>query len=222
MPKSRSTSDWVDSYVRDKLTPEEVAEFEQALLESEELQLELETALGIRQAVLLDDASDDSLVTAPMPKWSARNSWQRLAVAACAVFAVFFAGMYLHVRNENGELRSTIARLEQPRGVALTVHLDIMRSADNQTPEVIIQKPEGDGLMVLDVELSPAFTGLNQVRFSLRTLDNVELTSWVSVNYGRNRLSAVFNASLLPDGQLWLVLSDPKGQTIERRLLEFR
>jgi len=52
MHKPEQKSDWVDRYMRNGLTTEEEAVFETALLDSPDLQLQLETALGIRQAVI--------------------------------------------------------------------------------------------------------------------------------------------------------------------------
>lgn len=59
MASLRSDREWVDLYVRNKLTEEEVAEFEEALLESVALQAELEAVLRLRELLGSEDESQD-------------------------------------------------------------------------------------------------------------------------------------------------------------------
>ena len=49
-----SRQEWVDRYVRDELSVEEIAAFELALLDSPEMQKELETTLALRQLLLFE------------------------------------------------------------------------------------------------------------------------------------------------------------------------
>jgi hypothetical protein len=49
-----SRQEWIDRYVRDELSVEEIAAFEQALLDSLEMQQELETTLALRQLLLFE------------------------------------------------------------------------------------------------------------------------------------------------------------------------
>jgi hypothetical protein len=51
-PDRASRLEWVDRYVRDELSVEEIAAFELALLDSPEMQQELETTLALRQLLL--------------------------------------------------------------------------------------------------------------------------------------------------------------------------
>ncbi len=155
MLKPEQKSDWVDRYLRNGLTTDEEAVFETALLDSPDLQLQLETALGIRQAVLLQAAAGATEKAYPPPTLDARNHWQPLALAASVVLAVFSTTMYWQVSNKAGMLQSEITAMSQPRTSVLTVPVDIMRSADSQTPDVMVQKPEGNALLVLDVRARP-------------------------------------------------------------------
>jgi hypothetical protein len=267
MHKPEQISDWVDRYLRNGLTTDEEAVFEAALLDSPDLQLELETALGIRQAVLLQAEEPkatrrpwlgkraklagpegscalfnaversrlppqagagkrDSLLGAaekayPPSTLDARNHWQPLALAASVVLAVFSTTMYWQVSNKAGTLQSEITAMSQPRTSVLTVPVDIMRSADSQTPDVMVRKPEGNALLVLDVELSPAVAALGRVRMSLRDAQAVELLTWDSGRFDDGRVTVAFDARKLPDGKVWLEMSDGQGRVIDRRLLEF-
>ena len=221
MHKPEQKSDWVDRYMRNGLTTEEEAVFETALLDSPDLQLQLETALGIRQAVMLHAELGATEKAYPPSTLDARNHWQPLALAASVVLAVFSTTMYWQVSNKAGMLQSEITAMSQPRTSVLTVPVDIMRSADSQTPDVMVQKPEGNALLVLDVELGPAVAALGQVRMSLRDAQALELLAWDSGRFDDGRATVAFDARKLPDGKVWLEMADGQGQVIDRRLLEF-
>ena len=157
----------------------------------------------------------------PPSTLDARNHWQPLALAASVVLAVFSTTMYWQVSNKAGMLQSEITAMSQPRTSVLTVPVDIMRSADSQTPDVMVQKPEGNALLVLDVELGPAVAALGQVRMSLRDAQALELLAWDSGRFDDGRVTVAFDARKLPDGKVWLEMADGQGQVIDRRLLEF-
>ena len=80
MAKQTSRQVWVDRYVREELAVDETVEFEQALMESSAMQQDLETALGLREALLFEP--EQSLPrTIPwtgevcFPCWKGRMSW---------------------------------------------------------------------------------------------------------------------------------------------------
>jgi tryptophan 2,3-dioxygenase len=52
MAENTSRQQWIDRYVREELTVEEITEFEEALMESSVMQSELEAVLGLREALL--------------------------------------------------------------------------------------------------------------------------------------------------------------------------
>lgn len=215
------TTELIDRYLRDELVAEEEVAFETALLESPDLQLQLETAMAIQQAILLADEIDSTVVTDALPAMDARNNWQPLALAASVTLALFSTTMYWKLSNETGLLHSEIDALNQPRTSVLTVPVDIMRSADQQTPDVIIRKPGADALLVLDIELSQAVAGAGQLQLVLRDTDNTELFSWAATSAENGRLNVAFSSGALPLGQVWLEISDAHGGVVDRRLLEF-
>lgn len=221
MHKREQKSDWVDRYLRNGLTTDEEAIFETMLLDSPDLQLQLETSMGIRQALLLQAEMSATEKAYPPSTLDARNHWQPLALAASVVLAVFSTTMYWQVSNKAGMLQSEITAMSQPRTSVLTVPVDIMRSADSQTPDVIVQKPEGNALLVLDVELGPAVAALGRVRMSLRDAQALELLAWDSGGFEDGRATVAFDARKLPNGKVWLEMSDEQGRVIDRRLLEF-
>ena len=218
MLRTENMDHWVDSYVRNGLNSEEMAAFETAMLDSPELQQQLEAALAIQRALLLESGLD----TEPAASRDADNHWHGMAMAAAVVLAVFSTTMYWKTSNHNAMLRSELAALRQPRGVALTVPVDIMRSAGTDIPDVIIQKPGGDALLVLDVELSQAMAGAGQVHLVLRNQQDAALFSFAGTPTEHGRLSVAFNPDALPVGQVWLEMSAHQGQAVDRRLLEFR
>jgi len=211
----------VDSYVRDELSPEEMAEFETAMLDSPELQTQVDTALAIQRALQLEQEFDQWPASASTRE-HARNHWQGLAIAAGVVLAVFSTTMYWKVSNDNASLRSELGSLRQPKGVVLTVPVDIMRSAGGQTPDVIVQKPKGNALVVLDIELSPAMGAAGKIHLVLRDLHRAVLFTLEGSRAEDGRLRVAFNADTLPYGQVWLEMSAARDGAVDRRLLEFR
>lgn len=222
MDNSEYTNEWIDRYIRNELAANEEAEFETALLDSPELQRRLETAMGVRQAFVLNDELGGSGQAIPLQDLDARNNWQPLALAASVLLAVFSTTMYWKTSNDAAALRSEIEVLSQPRTVVLTVPVNIMRSSGSQTPDVIIQKPGGNALVALDIELGHATVAADLARLTFRDPQEVELISWASGSVENGRIITVFNTQQLPDGRVWLELSDVEGKVIDRRLLEFR
>lgn len=215
-------SEWIDRYLRNELTEDQEAEFETALLDSTELQQELESAMGVRQALLLDEelpaavtAEEADGVMAGGPRW------QSLAMAASLVLAVFSTTMYWRVSNQAAGLESEIAALRQPNGNVLTVPVDIMRSSSERTPDVIVRKPEGSAMVLLDIEASQAVIGLDRVHVALREPEGEEVYSWTASPDSRGRIRSVLNAESLPTGKLWLEMGSG-DEVLDRRLLEFR
>lgn len=210
-------NEWVDRYVRDELSADEEAAFEEALLEDANLQAEVEAALGIRETLRLDAQANDSADVRQLP---VRNQWNTLAMAASVLLAVVSTTLFWRASVETGQLREQVESLKQPRTV-LQVPVDIMRSSGG-TPDVIIQKPAGQGAVLLDIELSPAFQGLDRIAFELQNVSGESLLTWQGAPGVNGRASAVLNSETLPDSVLQLNLSDPSSDAREVRLLEFR
>jgi hypothetical protein len=222
MDKNRYEA-WIDLYLRDELSAEQEAEFETALLETPDLQQALEAALGIRQALLLEhefqrENADIGPIDASL---SGSLKWQPMALAASVLLAVFSTTMYWRVSNQAGDLQIEVDALRQPRGAVLTVPIDIMRSLNSTVPDVIVKKPEGMALVVLDIEASPAVRGLERVQMTLRAEDADPIMTWEAYPGTHGRILSVIDSAALPTGLVWLEMAD--GPTVvDRRLIEFR
>lgn len=219
MPKSQFDDIFVDRYLRDELSAEEQAAFEEALLEDPELQSRVETALGIRE--VLSQAQALGALAAPRHGKS-RNQWAPLAMAASVLLAVVSATLLWRTNLESNELQAQIEALQQPRTSVLRVPVDIMRSSGNATPDVVIQKPASNGLVVLDIELSPDLQNVPLVHFELRQGESAPIMRWSSRPGPNGRSSVAINAEALPPGLVHLYMSDEAGELRESRLLEFR
>jgi hypothetical protein len=222
MAKQSSRQVWVDRYVRDELAVDETVEFEQALMESPAMQQDLETALGLREALLLEpkqSVSRNGRLPEPLP---GGGNWQPVALAASVLLAVFSTVMFWKVSNDSAGLQNQLDLLKQPRTQVLTVPVNIMRSASSRTPDVIIQKPVGHSAILLDIELGSAASKLEELVFELVDDDGVAISSWNAAPTKRGRASVMISSEQIPSARLWLQISSSEGRTLERRLLEFR
>jgi len=222
MNKGNENAKLIDRYLRDELMADEEEAFEMELLESPEMQLQLETAMAIQRAILLTDEFDRANNTQAPPVAAAGNHWPTWALAASVTLALFSTIMFWKLSTEAGALRSEIDALRQPRTTELIVPVDIMRSADQQTPDVVIQKPDADVLMVLDIELSGVAVRAGPLQLVLRDAQSAELFSWGASGSQNGRLSVAFNSSVMPRGRVWLEISGADAGVLDRRLLEFR
>jgi hypothetical protein len=213
-------SDFLDRYVRGELSEEDESEFEIALLDSPELQAELQTVLAIRQALRLDAESEPPGSELSTDVLQGANNWQPFALAASLLLAVFSTTMYWKVSNETASLQQQLESFKQPNTDVVTVSIDIMRSSGNR-PAAIIQKPAPRSLMILEIELGEKSREQTSVRSSLKDESDQVLSTWTSEVMGWGGTSVAFLADNLPDGQVWLEIADVNGELLERRLLEF-
>jgi len=223
MPEQISSGEWVDRYVRDKLSPDEMKAFELELLESEPLQQELETVLAMRGALALDgepQAQTESAELQPTPRRD--SAWQPLAMAATLVLAVLSTVMWWRSSNEVVDLEGQVQALGQPMAEILTVAVPIMRSTGGQTPDVIVQKPGGHVAILLDVELGLRAREQDVLDFALVGPDGTSVLAWQASPTTNGRTTVVINSDKIPASELWLQISDVGGEMYERRLLEFR
>ena len=214
-------NDWVDRYIRDELNAEEEIAFEEKLLEDPELQQELEAALAIKETFKRTDLITGDVVD-PSISTTTKNSWTPFAMAASVLLAVASTTLLWRANIETDGLRQQLEALQQPRTSVLNVPVDIMRSAGNSTPDVIIQKPESQGVIVLDVELSSRFSQLDQISFELSEENGERFLAWSSSPSPDGRASVVLNSESITDGRVTLAMSAPGSQQKETRLLEFR
>lgn len=222
MAKQTSRQVWVDRYVREELAVEETVEFEQALMESSAMQQDLETALGLREALLLEPEQSlprNGLLPESLP---GGGNWQPVALAASLLLAVFSTVMFWKVSNDSAGLQNQLDLLNQPLTQVLSVPVNIMRSTSNRTPDVIIQKPAGHSAILLDIELGSAARELEELIFELVDDGGVALLSWNTAPTKSGRASVMLSSERIPSARLWLQISSSEGRTLERRLLEFR
>lgn len=220
MAERMNHNELVDLYVRDELTPQQEAEFEEALLESPELQAEVEAVLAIQQALQREDAGESQMPTMAEDTLAGASNWQPFALAASVLLAVFSTTMYWKIGNDSINIQRELDKLRQPNTEVLMVSLDIMRSSGNQ-PDAVIQKPASNALLMLDIELNSQGRSQDQIQASFATDAGESVLSWVSPVRHQSVVSVGIYSDQIPDGRLWLELSDPEGQVFDRRLLEF-
>jgi len=213
--------DWVDRYVRDELSEEEVVDFEERLLTDSELQSQLEAVLVMKEALkLASEAETDPAEDAVVAPW--RNQWSPMAIAASVLLAVVSTTLYWRSNVEIGHLQDQVAALQAPRTSVLTVPVDIMRSAGSATPDVIVEIPSGHSAIVLDIELSARFQNLPSVDFELIPQDSEAVLAWAAAPAGADTVKVVLDSEVVPVGLIQLRMSDPDSDVQESRLLEFR
>ena len=213
--------DWVDPYIRGELSDEELAIFEERLIADSQLQKEFEAVFGIKQALKLD-AKTESNSTRQAEMRPGRNQWSSLAIAASVLLAVTSTTLYWRTSVEAGRLKEQLSALQAPRSTVLNVPINIMRSAGGVTPDVIVQKPAGNGAIVLDIELSQRFQELDLIEFQLLADESESVLNWTATADFSGRVSVVLNSELVPEGMVQLVISDPSSKLQDSRLLEFR
>lgn len=213
-------SNYLDRYLRNELSAEEEAELETVLLDSPELQDELEAAMALREALRLDEEAKSFDNEEPANLLEGRNNWQTLALAASVLLAVFSTTMFWKVSNESAALQQQIDTMGQPFSDVLTVSVDIMRSGGN-VPDVVVQKPRSNALLLLEIELNPRGQQLDEIRMTLRDESRSELLAWTSAVHGQDYVTVAIPSRQVPDGRVWLEMSESNGEVFDRRLLEF-
>lgn len=224
MPDPSADEYWVDWYLRDELSAEDEAAFETAVLESPELQNELEASLALR-AALARDARDarraDRIEPARAPR-SEWGGWKALPLAASVTLAVLSTVMWWKADNEAVGLERQLEVLAQPASRVLTVDVPIMRSFSAETPDVIIQKPEGRAAILLNIELGLQSRELALLNFALVDPAGKTVVAWQSAPGREGRATAIIENRQIPASRLWLQISSGEHELLERRLLEFR
>lgn len=213
-------SNEIDRYLRNELSAEEESAFEQALLESTELQEALEAALALREAIRLDSAAMSSGGGEPDRLLKGTSNWQPFAMAASVLLAIFSTTMFWKVSQESTELRGRVQALNKPYAVVQKISVDIMRSGGN-APDIIIQKPGEHALVLLEIELSPLGQQQSSVHMTMRDESQSDILDWTSSVNGQRVVSVAIPSQDLPEGRVWLELADSEGKIFDRRLLEF-
>jgi hypothetical protein len=211
----------VDRYLRDEMSAQELAEFEDAMMDSTELQDELQAAISLRETLAL---APDTGRSAPPGHFTGSGAarWPLVALAVSIVAAVGSTALLLQSKSEMRGLQVELARQGQPQADILLVPVDIMRSAGPSVPDVIIRKPEGRGAMMLDVELGPAAQAEAELDFYLLDESGRVTQEWSAIPGSDGRSRVLLFGETLPSARLWLQVQAGDGRTLERRLIEFR
>ncbi len=223
MTKRTKNQERVDQYLRGKLSTPDVEAFELELMDSIDLQQELETTLALRGAMAFDAKRQPaSNVAELLPESSGPSAWRRLAMAAAIALAVLSTLMWWKTGSDLVDLEGRMEALAAPLGEVLAVPVPVMRSSGGQTPDVMVQKPEGRTAILLDIELGLAARERNSLEFALVDPQGETVLSWQSAPNASGHATAVVSSEQVPASRLWLQISDATGDELERRLLEFR
>ncbi len=227
MADERLNSDWVDDYIRGRLSEAEQTAFEEQLMDDPSLQDELEVALAVRSTLQGVDAQDEAATGAgAMPDnrkdgFAPTGRWAPYAMAASVVLAVVSVTLLWRESVRTDELRRQVAALEAPVTGVLSVPVDIMRSAGGRTPDVILVKPES-GLVVFDIEVAPRFRSLQDLVLSLRSEDGSEVFSSKVTADRHGRVTIALRSDQLPVGLNELHMTHPGLEGHDARLIEVR
>lgn len=224
MPELAALQARVDRYVRDQMSAAESADFEAEMLESPALQEELETALALRAALQQEAALETRRIAGDRARRHQFEipDWRAFALAATVVLAVISTVMWWKVGIDAADLEQQLQSLAQPTSPVLSVKVPIMRTAGGQTPDVIVQKPEGRAAILLDIELGLRAREQAQLDFALVDPEGATLLAWQSAPTDDGRASAIIDNQQIPASRLWLQINTSNGELLERRLLEFR
>ena len=223
MIKHSKDIELVDQYVRNELTADEEAEFEVRMLQSPPLQRYVQTALGIKEALRLGEKhAEPSLTAMGGNRHSRKNTWKSMALAASVLLAAFSTLMLVKTNNEAKELKRQIEKLNQPKTSILTVPVDIMRSSESGSPDVIVQKPSARTLIQLDIELTRQSQTQSALQFALYGDGPTPLARWEAIPLANGRTIALLRSEQIPTGLVELQISDIDGKILEHHLLEFK
>ena len=213
----------VDRYVRNELSADEEAYFEIRMLQSQQLQQHVQNALGIKEALKLDEKLKEPTITAISgSRHSRENPWKSMALAASVVLAVLSTLMFVKSSIEVNGLKRQIEELNQPKTSVLIVPVDIMRSTGNGSPDVIVQKPSANTIIQLDIELTRQSQVQSMLRIALYGDGPAPIASWEAAPLANGRTIAFLRSEQMPIGLVKLQISDADGKSLERRVLEFK
>ncbi|RLA50732.1 MAG: hypothetical protein DRR42_12280 [Gammaproteobacteria bacterium] len=210
-----------DRYIRNKLSPAENIEFEQRLLESRELQNEVEEALILQKALRLEKTLINESKHGTYEVNRISPVWMKWALAASTVLAIVSISFYFVENAERKLLVDQVASLGQPRTGVVSASIKIMRSADSHIPEAIIQLPTQDSILLLEVELGTHSRAEKKLNFAFQSDNDSTILAWTGVVDEHGMSSVAIDSERVPSGLVWLVVSGKEKIALERRLLEF-
>lgn len=215
-------SSLTDRYVRNKLTPSEAEEYELQMVDSPGLQDELEEAQMLQKALRLGETESQNLEDSAAAETKNGPSWTQWALAASIALLLGSAWIHVFSWSETNALRNQVATLSKPRSEVLFATVKIMRSAGNSVPDSIIQLPDQNSTVMLEIELGSRSRGAQSLLFSFESENTPTDLSWVGSPDTRGLTTVAINSEQIPLGLVWLVVSTSDGEVLERRLLEFK
>lgn len=215
MAETFNTGDWIDRYLKEELSVEELERFELRLMDDTALQDELEAALAVRQALSMAPPEGGEVVSAIDP--APVREWAPWATAASVALAVVCVVALARTQVENAGLQERLRALEGPRSGVLTVTLDPMRSGSPQG--TVVYRPADLSAVLLDIPLPPAVRESTPLRFELRQGDS-SLASWKATTDASGRITTLLDGGLVPDGLFILVIRSDDGEVLEQRAFE--
>lgn len=215
MAKYEITEDWVDRYLRDELDDDERDAFELELMDSPELSKSLAAAMGMQQALELDEAHLSDTDPGEISPLGPLRGWRTFALAASLVLAVFSTTMYWRTSHQ-------LSALQAPVGQVLTVPVEVMRSANDIEAPRAVAIPDEATLVLFDIEIPADHSDEPVLNMRLSTRAGQEIMSWQSNPLPSGNHNVAVRASQLPQVQVVLEARNPEGELIYRRLLEFR
>lgn len=221
MSESTAGLSWVDRYVRDQLSTDEIAEFEIALMDSPALADELETALAIRATLALGPEQQAASNEILPESLSGSGNWQPLALAAMVILALFSTVMFWKSGNDAAALQRQLEQLSQPRTGILNVPVNIMRSSGSENPDVVIKIPTGHSGILLDIELSSAARKIDELHFTLRNEAGERVANWTGQASPTGRAEVMLGSEQVPAELLSLEISSEAGTLIDQRWILF-
>lgn len=212
-------SSWVDRYVLNELSHDEALAFEAALFDSEALRSDVEAALSLQSILSLDEETSTEALSSSEQAPRRAQPWQPLAMAASLVVGVFGFAMWLTSSSEISDLRERLTELSQGASEIVIKRIDVTRSSSTASGTPVL-KPDGNALLVLDIELSSRTENLDQVRINLIHENDNVLSSWSGDTTDLDRVSLGVRASQLPEGSLSLEFHRADGELLEKRRIE--
>lgn len=215
-------SSLTDRYVRNKLSVAEIEDYELRLLESPELQDELEESLMLQQALRLSASRPDEGKQIGVDQTGKQSNWMQWALAAS--IALMFVSSYFHLTTwkESIFLKDRVVALSEPRSEVLFATVKIMRSASNAVPDSIIQLSDHSAMVLLEIELGSQSRNAQTLLFSFESENEPTNVTWTGSPDANGLTTVAINSEQIPLGLVWLVVSSKDGEVLERRSLEFK
>ena len=210
----------IHRYVRDRMSPDEAAQFEEQYFADPSLARLVEAEQVLVRA---PDLIGEGTAAAPAPPRRPRFTVWAMAASvllAAALAAILALGQQLtDYRAEANRLAGRLAQLEQPLVVVTSVPLSSLRAAAAERPAYRFALPEEPGAAVrLTVPVPPGAAGSGPLSLALVEAGGPEVwTREYAVGPRQRSLELALGQGALEPGAYALILANGGGQ----RLAEF-